>query len=182
MKCSPAEDDRTGPGANWAGNVTVTAVAAPGQRGTRCAGRPAAAADGQRVHAVGGGHSFTPIAVAPRGGNWICTGWTGIVPRTPGPGWSPCGRAPGCGSSTRRLDRLGLALANLGDIDVQTVAGAMSTGTHGTGARLGGLATQIEALQLVLADGSVVACSARSARTCSRRPGSGWARSASSPR
>jgi FAD/FMN-containing dehydrogenase len=53
-------------------------------------------------------------------------------------------------------------MANLGDIDVQTLAGALATGTHGTGARLGGLATQVEALELVLADGSVVACSASS--------------------
>ena len=55
---------------------------------------------------------------------------------------------------------LGLAMANLGDIDAQTLAGALCTGTHGTGARLGGLATQVEALELVLADGSVGACSA----------------------
>jgi len=60
------------------------------------------------------------------------------------------------------LGSLGLAMANLGDIDAQTVAGAMSTGTHGTGARLGGLATQVESLELVLADGSLVTCSASS--------------------
>jgi FAD-linked oxidoreductase len=42
------------------------------------------------------------------------------------------------------------------------VAGALSTGTHGTGARLGGLATQVSTLELVLADGSVVSCSATS--------------------
>jgi L-gulono-1,4-lactone dehydrogenase len=53
------------------------------------------------------------------------------------------------------LWHLGLGLSNLGDIDAQTVAGAVSTGTHGTGARLGGLATQLRGLRLVLADGSV---------------------------
>jgi L-gulono-1,4-lactone dehydrogenase len=53
-------------------------------------------------------------------------------------------------------------MANLGDIDMQTLAGALATGTHGTGARLGGLATQVEGLELVLADGSVAACSASS--------------------
>ena len=55
------------------------------------------------------------------------------------------------GTSLRQLNadlhRLGLAMANLGDIDAQTIAGAMSTGTHGTGAKLGVLATQIEALE-----------------------------------
>jgi FAD/FMN-containing dehydrogenase len=58
------------------------------------------------------------------------------------------------------LDALGLAMANLGDIDAQTVSGAISTGTHGTGARLGGIATQVAGLELVLADGSLVSCSA----------------------
>ena len=58
------------------------------------------------------------------------------------------------------LDRLGLAMTNLGDIDAQTIAGAISTGTHGTGARFGGISTQVTALELVQPDGSVVSCSA----------------------
>lgn len=53
----------------------------------------------------------------------------------------------------------GLAMANLGDIGYQSIAGAISTATHGTGARLGNLATQIEGIRLVLGDGSVVDCS-----------------------
>ena len=69
-------------------------------------------------------------------------------------------------------------MANLGDIDAQTLAGALSTGTHGTGARLGGLATQVEALELVLADGSLVSCSRRSGPSCSPPRGSALARSA----
>ncbi len=51
---------------------------------------------------------------------------------------------------------LGLALENLGDIDRQTLAGAISTATHGTGAGFRNLSAQVEALELVLADGSVV--------------------------
>jgi len=49
-----------------------------------------------------------------------------------------------------------LALQNMGDIDRQTIAGAISTGTHGTGAKFGGLATQIVALTLVTADGTTL--------------------------
>jgi L-gulono-1,4-lactone dehydrogenase len=52
----------------------------------------------------------------------------------------------------------GLALENLGDIDAQTVAGAISTATHGTGAALRNLSSQVAALELVLADGSILAC------------------------
>src|SRR4029079_7495417 len=54
-----------------------------------------------------------------------------------------------------RLWPLGLALENLGDIDSQTLAGAISTGTHGTGAKLRNISAQVEAIELVTADGSV---------------------------
>jgi L-gulonolactone oxidase len=54
----------------------------------------------------------------------------------------------------------GLAMENLGDIDVQSIAGAISTATHGTGAGLANIASQVRALTLVLADGSTLECSA----------------------
>jgi L-gulonolactone oxidase len=54
----------------------------------------------------------------------------------------------------------GLAMENLGDIANQSIAGAISTATHGTGARFGGLATQVVGLELITGDGSVVSCSA----------------------
>jgi FAD-linked oxidoreductase len=52
----------------------------------------------------------------------------------------------------------GLSLANMGDIQVQTVAGATQTGTHGTGRDVGGMAAQIAGLELALADGRIVRC------------------------
>ncbi len=58
------------------------------------------------------------------------------------------------------LARHGLAMEILGDIDRQTIAGAVSTGTHGSGAKFGSISTQVRGLELVLADGSVVQCSA----------------------
>jgi L-gulonolactone oxidase len=57
------------------------------------------------------------------------------------------------------LDRLGLAMENLGDIDVQSIAGAISTATHGTGAHLRNISSQVAELTLVLADGSTLVCS-----------------------
>src|SRR5699024_4543763 len=54
---------------------------------------------------------------------------------------------------------LDLSMINLGDIDVQTVAGAIATGTHGTGAAFGGLATQVVAVEMVTASGDLVTCS-----------------------
>jgi FAD-linked oxidoreductase len=111
------------------------------------------------VRPRGSGHSFTGIAVAP-GVAVDLDAWTGIVDVDR----DACLVTVRSGTTLRSLNadlnRLGLALPNLGDIDAQTIAGAVSTGTHGTGAKLGGLATGVVALELVLADGSVARCSA----------------------
>jgi L-gulonolactone oxidase len=56
------------------------------------------------------------------------------------------------------LAREGLAMSNLGDIAYQSIAGAISTGTHGTGRRFGNIATFVSELTMVLADGSVMRC------------------------
>jgi FAD/FMN-containing dehydrogenase len=67
------------------------------------------------------------------------------------------------GLTLRRLNALlaqqGLGLTNMGDVDAQTITGALSTGTHGTGRDSGALGTQVLGLELVLADGSLMTCS-----------------------
>ena len=67
------------------------------------------------------------------------------------------------GTRLHQLPRLlapyGLALPNMGDIDRQTIAGATSTGTHGTGLGFGGLATQIVAAKLVTGTGELLTVS-----------------------
>ena len=118
-----------------------------------------AAVDGRRIRALGSGHSFSPIAVAHDDAIDL-TQWSGIVSADAGSGLVTVRSGTTLRALNAELDALGLAMTNLGDIDAQTISGAVSTGTHGTGARLGGLATQIAALDLVLADGSVVSCSA----------------------
>ena len=55
---------------------------------------------------------------------------------------------------SRELHVRGLAMPNLGDIDAQSLAGALATGTHGTGTRLPNLSGQVSSVELVLADGS----------------------------
>lgn len=52
-----------------------------------------------------------------------------------------------------QLSERGYAFRNLGDIDVQTLAGATSTGTHGTGKELQGLAAEIQGMRLVTGTG-----------------------------
>jgi FAD-linked oxidoreductase len=119
----------------------------------------AAAAAGERVRMVGSGHSFTGVAVTD-GTLLSPTSLARVrsVDRAAGTVTVEAG-LPLCDLNAV-LDAHGLALANLGDITVQTAAGAVQTGTHGTGRDVGGLAGQVVGLELVLADGSVAACSA----------------------
>ncbi|SMO39254.1 D-arabinono-1,4-lactone oxidase [Melghirimyces algeriensis] len=57
------------------------------------------------------------------------------------------------------LFQKGCSLENLGDINTQSIAGAVSTGTHGTGTRFGNLSDQLESITLVTADGKIRTCS-----------------------
>ena len=77
-------------------------------------------------------------------------------PRTDGTTHVTVGAGIRLGALNTLLADRGLAMRNLGDIDKQSIAGAISTGTHGTGARLGGLATQVVGARLVTATGDVV--------------------------
>jgi L-gulono-1,4-lactone dehydrogenase len=146
---------------NWAG----TASAEPARRyWPRTAEALAdavkeAGAAGLTVRALGSGHSFTPAA-ATSGAAIDLSGWTGLITADHGSRLVKVRSGTTIRELNATLGALGLAMPNLGDIDAQTISGAISTGTHGTGARLGGIATAVAALELVLADGSVVSCSA----------------------
>ncbi|GAA0508232.1 L-gulonolactone oxidase [Saccharopolyspora subtropica] len=147
---------------NWAGTATATPASVVRPRDTAEAADAirAAARAGRTVRPLGTGHSFTAIGSPDTGCALDLTHWSGIVRADP----DTCLVEVRAGTPLHRLnaelDDLGLAMANLGDIDQQTIAGAISTGTHGTGGRLGGLATQVEQLRLLLADGTEVRCSA----------------------
>ena len=146
---------------NWAGNQAMrpAAVERPASVDEVVRVVKDAAAAGRRVKAIGSGHSFTGIGLT-----------DGVLLRL-----DRLDRLVHVDASTGRvvveggllLHRLnallaqhGLGLTNMGDVDAQTVTGAISTGTHGTGRDSAALATQVVALELVLADGSVLTCSA----------------------
>ena len=120
-----------------------------------------AAADGLTVRMAGTGHSFTPVA-ATDGVLLHPGGMTSIRSVDAAAGLVTV--EAGCPLRVLNASLLarGLSLANMGDIQVQTVAGATQTGTHGTGRDIGGMAAQVAGLELVLADGTVVTCSADS--------------------
>jgi L-gulono-1,4-lactone dehydrogenase len=159
MTSQPSPDRRAW--RNWAGTASATPArwCRPRHEAEISAAVKDAASAGLTVRAVGSGHSFT-AAAATSGVALDLSGWTGIVAADTQTGLVTVRSGTTLRALGAELGGLGLAMANLGDIDAQTLAGALSTGTHGTGARLGGLATQVEALELVLADGSVTTCSA----------------------
>jgi L-gulono-1,4-lactone dehydrogenase len=148
---------------NWAGTATAAPArwCQPRSAAEISAAICGAASEGLTVRALGSGHSFT-AAAATTGVALDLSRWTGITGADTRTGLVTARSGTTLRALNAELGGLGLAMANLGDIDAQTLAGALSTGTHGTGAGLGGLATQVESLELVLADGSVVTCSAES--------------------
>ncbi len=146
---------------NWAGNQTAAPrrVLTPRSAEELAAAVTGAARDGLTVRMTGSGHSFTPVAVT-----------DGVLLRPDGlRGVRSVDAAAGqvtveAGCPLRVLNEYlrshGLALQNMGDIQEQTVAGAIQTGTHGTGRDLGGIAAQVTGLELVRADGELISCSA----------------------
>ncbi|MEU2894837.1 D-arabinono-1,4-lactone oxidase [Streptomyces sp. NPDC001273] len=151
---------RNGTWRNWGGTVAARPAreVTPASVDELTAAVRRAAEDGLPVKPVGSGHSFTSIAatdgvlIRPH----LLTGIRDID-RTAGTVTAEAG------TPLKRLNvalaREGLSLTNMGDIMEQTVSGAISTGTHGTGRDSASIAAQIRGLELVTADGSVLTCS-----------------------
>jgi L-gulono-1,4-lactone dehydrogenase len=112
-----------------------------------------ASAAGEKVRVAGSGHSFTEAALT--GGTMIRLEALSGLDADPDSGLVRAGGGTVLADLGEELARLGLAMENLGDIDRQTIAGAISTATHGTGVKLRNIPAQVEGLELVLADGSV---------------------------
>ena len=127
----------------------------PGSTGAVRRSVQAAAKRGMRVKAVGAGHSFTGIAVAP-GVLLDLVDLTGIVAVDRERSRVTLLAGTRLHQVPRLLAPYGLAMQNLGDIDRQSISGAISTGTHGTGAAFGGIATQVVAVTLVTGDGELL--------------------------
>ncbi len=107
------------------------------------------------MRVAGSGHSFTPI-VATDGTLMSLRHLTGILHVDRGAMTAEIAAGTRIADLGAELQSAGLALANQGDVDVQMIAGAISTGTHGTGTTLGSLSTMVAGLKLVTAGGDIV--------------------------
>jgi L-gulonolactone oxidase len=157
---SSTASGKNGTWRNWGGNVSARPArqVTPASVEEVSAAVRMAAEDGLKVKAVGTGHSFTSIAATDGVliGPQLLTGVRNIDR-------AAMTVTVEAGTPLKRLNaalaREGLSLTNMGDIMEQTVSGATSTGTHGTGRESASIAAQIKALELVTADGSVLTCS-----------------------
>ena len=139
---------------NWGRSASIRPIRVERPRSPEGVQRAvrAAATQGLRIKAVGAGHSFTEVAVAP----------DVLLELDDLQGRVSVDEARGrvtllAGTRLHRIPALlapfGLAMENLGDIDRQSISGAISTGTHGTGAGFRGVAAQVVGVTLITAAG-----------------------------
>ncbi|MGF6886570.1 FAD-linked oxidoreductase [Nocardia sp. GAS34] len=142
---------------NFAGDQTCrpAVMERPADRAELIAAVGRAGRAGQVVRVAGGGHSFTE-GVLTDGMLISLAGMNRVLGIDTGTGLVRCEAGISLGALSAAMWQCGLAFANLGDIDVQSIAGATATGTHGAGIGLPNLSASLRAIELVLADGTVL--------------------------
>ena len=153
----PVQLGAGGPWRNWVGNQAFVArhKNEPASEDELAALVAQAARENLGVRVAGSGHSFTPV-VATSGLLLSLSKMQGVVSADPARKRVTVRTGTRIGDIGRALKGMGLSLANQGDIDTQAIAGALSTGTHGTGLALGCLSTQAVGMRLVTADGAIL--------------------------
>lgn len=146
---------------NWSGDVKANPaeIRHPANEQALIALVKRAAHHGNKIRVLGAGHSFMPLCQTD---DWLLSleNINGIKDVDS----QSCQATVYGGTHIKEMGLMlhnhGLALANQGDVDAQAIAGAVSTGTHGSGVGLGSLATMVVEMKLVLADGETLTCSA----------------------
>ena len=151
---------RLGPGGhwrNWVGNQSFIArhIAEPRSEDELAQLVREASRQNLSIRVAGSGHSFTPI-VATSGLLLSLKNMQGLVSADLDRKRVVVRAGARIGDIGRALKEIGPSLANQGDIDTQAIAGALSTGTHGTGIDLGCLSSQAVGMRLIQPDGSVL--------------------------
>jgi FAD/FMN-containing dehydrogenase len=142
---------------NWVGNQSFVAahMASPKSEDEISALVHAATSQGKSVRCAGSGHSFTPV-VATSGLLLSLQDYQGITHLDQQRKRVSVKAGTKLNTITRFLKEAGYSLTNQGDIDSQAIAGALATGTHGTGTTLGNLSSQVVGMRIIRPDGSVM--------------------------
>jgi FAD/FMN-containing dehydrogenase len=145
---------------NWSGSVRCTPVRRerPSSEAQLAALLRGAAAEGLGVRVAGRGHSHTPL-VATDGLLLELDALSGIETCDASAREATLRGGTRLAEIGAPLQAHGLAMENLGDVDVQALAGAIATGTHGTGSTLRSLSNQVVGLRLYTATGDRLECS-----------------------
>jgi len=145
---------------NWAGNIkwNPTEVSYPRSQEEIQNLVLRAANNGNKIRLIGTGHSFSPLCQT----NQIMMSldnYQGLISTDK----KLCQATVRAGTKLNVLGDLlfaeGMAMENLGDIDVQSIAGTISTGTHGTGKSFGTISTQVLAITFINGKGEIISCS-----------------------
>ncbi|WP_040797791.1 D-arabinono-1,4-lactone oxidase [Nocardia higoensis] len=142
---------------NWAGDqqCAPARIAMPRDPGEVAELLVHAADSGQNVRVAGAGHSFTDTVLTD-GVLVDLSRMNRVLELDAHSGLVRVEAGATLNTISTAAHAAGLAFPNLGDIDVQTIAGATATGTHGTGATLQNLSAALHSLEIVRADGSVI--------------------------
>lgn len=144
--------------ANWAGNVHYGARRV--HRPTSVPELQAIVRDAEQVRPIGTGHSFSRIGLAagqPHAGDLVSlAGLPPVVDIDSDAQTVTVGGSVRYGDLATRLHAAGFALSAMASVPHISVAGAVATGTHGSGDRSGGLATAVAAIELVTSNGDRV--------------------------
>jgi FAD-linked oxidoreductase len=145
---------------NWSGSVTAapSSIRHPASLEEIAAIVRECRERGCGLRVIGAGHSFTPLAWTD-GVLVSLDRFAGLEHVDPAARQATARAGTQIKALGEQLFAQGLGQANLGDIDVQSIAGAISTGTHGSGATLGSISTQVVGLTLLTAAGELIECS-----------------------
>ncbi|MGI8688465.1 MAG: D-arabinono-1,4-lactone oxidase [Thermomicrobiales bacterium] len=146
---------------NWAGGVTCVParLAMPESEAALVALFREAEHTGWEMRVAGSGHSFVPLC-ASNGVLLSLDGMQGVVETEPAAMQATIWAGTKIHQIGAPLLAVDMAMETMGDIDRQSLAGAIGTGTHGTGPTLGSIATQVVGLRLLTASGDYLDCSA----------------------
>jgi FAD/FMN-containing dehydrogenase len=153
----PGAADAPASWTNWSGLIATTPrrIVRPSSEDELAAAVAESARRGECVRGAGSGHSFVPLCDASGGTLVSLENLTGVVSTDVRAGEAVVWAGSRIFELGEPLRAAGLAMNTMGDIDRQAIAGAIATGTHGTGFDVRSISNQVAGMRIVTADGAV---------------------------